>query len=250
MTERRRRFGFVILCAIAALAGVYVDALHSRPPLPVINGATAKVAPPPTQIKVDTKLAGNILETLAVKGRAPKTGYKRSQYGDGWQQAGTCDMRNYALARDMTNVVYRSPSDCTVMSGTLNDPYTGKTIQFVRGPQSSAAVQIDHVVALSDSWQKGAQFLSASRRQQLANDPLELLAVDGPANNNKGDADAASWLPPNKDYRCKYVARQIAVKQKYSLWVTAAERDAMRRVLATCPDQLLPVESAAASSSQ
>ena len=77
----------------------------------------------------------------------------------------------------------------------------------------------------------------------MANDPLELLAVDGPTNSAKGDADAASWLPPNKGFRCAYVARQIAVKSKYRLWVTVAEKNSMAAVLATCPVQGLPIEA-------
>jgi hypothetical protein len=239
MKERRRRIVAIAVIAVVGAAGVWLQAQRSRPPLPVINGATAAV--PQGEVKTDTNLAGNILETLPVKGRAPKTGYKRSQFGNGWADLGNCDMRNYILARDMVNVQYRSATDCTVMSGTLeSDPYTGKTIQFVRGPDTSSVVQIEHIVALSDAWQKGAQQLSKDRRIQFANDPLELIAVDGPANNDKSDADAASWLPPNKAYRCRYIARQIAIKKKYDLWVTAAERDAMRRVLATCPTQTLP----------
>lgn len=240
MKERRRRIGIIILVALLAGAGMWVDSIRSRPPMPVLNGATAAV--PAAEVKTDTNLAGNILETLPVKGRAPKTGYKRTQFGNGWAELGNCDVRNHILARDLTNVQYRSATDCTVISGTLqNDPYTGKTIHFVRGPKSSSAIQIEHIVALSDGWQKGAQQLSKERRIQFANDPLNLLAVDGPTNNDKGDADAASWLPPNKPYRCRYIARQIAVKKKYDLWVTSAERDAMRRVLATCPEQVVPV---------
>lgn len=72
------------------------------------------------------------------------------------------------------------------------------------------------------------------------NDPLNLLAVDSSANRRKGDGDTATWLPPSKAYRCPYVARQVAVKKKYGVWVTAAERDAMRRVLKGCPDEPLP----------
>jgi hypothetical protein len=109
-----------------------------------------------------------------------------------------------------------------------------------RGQTTSDAVQIDHVVALANAWQTGAQQLTATTREQLANDPLELLAVDGPTNQAKGDGDAATWLPPNKTYRCAYAARQIAVKAKYALWVTPAEHDALTRILTTCPDQPLP----------
>ncbi len=171
------------------------------------------------------------LASLPVKGRAPKTGYSRSQFGDGWQTVNGCDTRNIILARDLTSDTV--DEDCKVTSGVLHDPYTGKTIHFMRG-DSTSDVQIDHVVALSDAWQKGAQKLSYEKRIAMANDPLNLLAVDGPANQQKSDGDAATWLPPNKAFRCQYAQRQIQVKQKYSLWITAAERDAMARVLGTC----------------
>lgn len=172
------------------------------------------------------------LENLDVKGRAPKTGYARSQFGDGWQLRDGCDMRNRVLARDLRATVV--DNRCRVVSGVLNDPYTGKTIQFVRGKETSDDVQIDHVVSLSNAWQTGAQQLSQAEREMLANDPLELLAVDGMANQEKGDGDAATWLPKNKQFRCQYVSRQIDIKTKYRLWVTDAERRAMSTALATC----------------
>lgn len=178
------------------------------------------------------------LDTLAIKGRASKTDYFREQFGSGWATKSGCDMRNIILNRDLTDV--RVDESCNVTSGTLNDPYTGKTILFVRGSETSSAIQIDHSVALGDAWQKGAQQLTKERRTELANDPLELLAVDGPANMQKSDGDAATWLPSNKSFRCQYVARQIAVKQKYSLWVTMAEHDAIANILNTCPEQQLP----------
>ena len=171
------------------------------------------------------------LGKLEVKGRAPKTGYARAQFGDGWGRQGLCDTRNIILARDMTDTIV--DDNCKVQSGKLSDPYTGESILFHRG-ENSNAVQIDHVVALSDAWQKDAQQLSFIERAILANDPLNLLAVDGPANQQKSDSDAASWLPSNKSFRCQYVARQIAVKQKYRLWVSVAEKSAMRGVLGAC----------------
>jgi len=179
-----------------------------------------------------------VLEELEVKGRAPKTDYSREQFGGGWTSEGGCDMRNVILNRDLKDVVVND--ECQVVSGVLDDPYTGKTILFQRGSETSDDVQIDHVVALSDAWQKGAQQLSYEKRIELANDPLELFAADGPANQQKGAGDAATWLPENKSFRCQYVARQIAVKKKYNLWVSAAEKDAMVRVLDTCPGQTLP----------
>lgn len=184
--------------------------------------------------------ATTLLSKIAVKGRAPKTGYDRDLFSDGWGNIGDCDARNYILRRDLKSITWRSSPRCTVATGILNDPYTAKKIYFVRGVSTSNAVQIDHVVAVSDAWQKGAQQLSSSQRYSFYNDPLNLLAVDGPTNQQKSDSDAASWLPPNKKYRCSYVSRQIAVKYKYKLWVTSAERDSMRRVLKTCPNQLVP----------
>ena len=178
------------------------------------------------------------LDTLEVKGRAPKTGYARTQFGDGWSTKGGCDTRNRILQRDLVDAII--DDNCKVTSGTLQDPYTGRDIEFTRGSNTSALVQIDHVVALSNAWQTGAQQLSAAEREALANDPLELLAVDGPANQQKGDGDAATWLPSNKPFRCQYIARQIAVKKKYHLWVTDAEKSAMYRILSACPEQTLP----------
>ena len=145
------------------------------------------------------------------------------------------------LARDLTGETFKPGTrDCVVAAGTLPDPYSGTAIDFVRGQGTSEAVQIDHVVAVSDAWQKGAQAWDDGARIAFYNDPLNLLAVDGPLNGQKGDGDAATWLPPNRGFRCAYVARQIAVKTSYDLWVTAAEHDAMARILGGCPDQPLP----------
>jgi hypothetical protein len=193
---------------------------------------------PSQQVPSGTGQAQDALETLAVKGRAPKTGYERAQFGDGWGSRNGCDTRNIILNRDLKSITRNEK--CQVTSGMLDDPYTGRTINFTRGASTSDDVQIDHVVALSDAWQKGAQLLTRERRIQLANDPLELIAVDGPANQQKSDGDAATWLPSNKSFRCQYVARQIAVKKIYSLWVTQAEKDAILRVLSVCPGQTLP----------
>ena len=181
-------------------------------------------------------------ENLVVKGRAPKTGYARSEFGPAWADVDKngCDTRNDILRRDLTQVVFkRGTKDCVVLSGVLIDKYSGETINFVRGNSTSSLVQIDHVVALSDAWQKGAFLLTLQERTAFANDPLNLLAVKGSLNSQKGDGDAATWLPPQKSYRCEYISRQIAVKKKYHLWVTAAERSAILKVLRTCENQEL-----------
>jgi hypothetical protein len=185
-----------------------------------------------------------VLETLPVKGRAPKTGYSRDAFGQRWADVDRngCDTRNDILKRDMTSIVYKPKTrNCVVLSGTLIDRYSGETINFVRGDVSSMEVQIDHVVALSNSWQTGAFKLSIAQRTALANDPLNLFAVKGRLNLQKSDGDAATWVPPMKSFRCAYVAQQIAVKAKYSLWVVAPEKAAMLAILAQCPTQQVSV---------
>lgn len=198
--------------------------------------------PAPAPAAVGTALAQ--LDTVAVKGRAPKTGYDRDLFGPAWKDMDRngCDTRNDILLRDLESVAFKpGTNNCVVATGTLLDPFTGSVISFVRGQGTSNAVQIDHVVALSDAWQKGAQQLSANQREAFANDPLNLLAVDGPSNGSKGDGDAATWLPPDKGFRCEYVALQTAVKAKYGLWMTQAESNAIRNILtSSCPDQPVP----------
>ena len=187
--------------------------------------------------------AASVVEMLAVKGRAPKTGYARDQFGTAWKDVDRngCDTRNDILNRDLTSVVYKvSSQDCVVLSGVLVDPYSGESINFLRGVTTSSDVQIDHVVALSNAWQTGAFKLTIEKRTALANDPLNLLAVKGRLNSQKGDGDAATWLPPKKSYRCSYVARQVAVKYKYGLWLTAPEKAAILKLLQPCPGQLIP----------
>ena len=234
LMQRRRRIVLVAVVLIGTLGWIIVK---EWPNLPLM--------PPDSQSQQSGsnsdsgEVARDALAALPTKGRAPKTGYKRSQFGDGWAKAGGCDTRNVILRRDLANTVL-GDDNCKVQAGALSDPYTGQRIAFKRGANSSGAVQIDHVVALSNAWQTGAQQLSSEQRISLANDPLELLAVDGPANQQKGDGDAATWLPSNKPFRCQYIARQIAVKKKYSLWVTPPERTAMERILASCPEQRLP----------
>lgn len=218
-------------CDSAAQVGIEVieaaSAAASQPAQPAVGS--------PTTVDVGTALTQ--LATIPVKGRAPKTGYERKEFGDTWADVDRngCDTRNDILARDLINPTFKPGThNCKVDAGTLNDKYTGTTIAFVQGKTTSSAVQIDHVIPLSDAWQKGAQQLTADERKELANDPLNLMAADGPTNSAKGDKDAATWLPPNKAFRCEYVARQTSVKAKYGLWMTQAEHDAITGILTTC----------------
>ena len=203
----------------------------------VIAARLVGVAPTPAQADLAPELAITTLESLPVKGRAPKTGYTRAQFGPTWADVDRngCDTRNDILQRDLTEITYRPKTrNCLVESGNLVDSYSGEVINFRRGNITSMEVQIDHVVALSNAWQTGAFKLDALQRRALANDPLNLFAVKGRLNSQKGDGDAATWLPPRKSFRCTYVSHQIAVKAKYSLWVTAPEKAAMKRILGKC----------------
>ncbi|MCR5832639.1 MAG: HNH endonuclease family protein [Candidatus Saccharibacteria bacterium] len=177
----------------------------------------------------------DILEKLAVKGRAPKTGYSREEFYNGWPTIDGCNLRQRIIKRDFGDTAVLD--GCTVISGEYLEPYTGKTVVFTEKSEISSKVQIDHVVALSDAWQKGAQYMDKDVRYQIATDPLNLLAVDSSANQQKSDGDAATWLPKNKKFRCEYVARQVSVKYKYSLWVTKAEKEAILRILEKCPNE-------------
>jgi hypothetical protein len=232
--------------APVALAATSAPPSVASAPTPSVVAPIAVATPraAPARTVVPTGGPGSALAVLAalpVKGRAPMTGYARvADFGTAWLDVDRngCDTRNDILRRDLVDA---TGSGCRVLTGLLNDPYTGEAIAFVRGESTSAAVQIDHVVSLGDAWQTGAQRLSQAARVDLANDPINLFAVDGPTNERKGDGDTATWLPPNRAFRCAYVAHQVGVKKAYGLWVTAAEKTAMQRVLAACPTVRAPV---------
>ena len=206
--------------------------------LPMFSASTitAKAAAPSLNLS-------QVIEQIPVKGRAPKTGYAREQFGQAWADVNRngCDTRNDILGRDLTGKIFKAGTrNCVVLSGDLLDPYSGTVIHFLRGESTSSEVQIDHIVSLSNAWQTGAFQLTLEKRTALANDPLELLAVKGSLNLQKSDGDAATWLPPLKSYRCEFVARQIAVKYKYGLWLTKPEKAVIVSILSKCPSQALP----------
>ena len=180
-------------------------------------------------------LASGVLERLEVKGRAPKTGYKREEFYNDWPSVEGCSLRQRIIKREFGDSAVLD--GCNVIAGEYDEPYTGQHLVFTERSQISSGVQIDHVVALSDAWQKGAQYMEYEVRHAMATDPLNLLAVDASANSKKSDGDAATWLPSNKRFRCQYVARQVSVKYKYGLWITSAEKEAISGVLNSCPEQ-------------
>ena len=260
MTSRRRRTRTSLTSVIVVLAlAVGAYALHTTGVLaPDAEAAPAATAPAATDAPTITTepdapepsrassptgsgtatsaaSARTQLDALPVKGKAPATGSDREgDFGTAWLDVDRngCDTRNDVLARDLTAITRQGP--CTVLTGTLVSPYTGATVDFVRGNRTSTLVQIDHVVALENAWRTGAQQLSQTEREALANDPENLFAVDGHSNAQKRSGDAATWLPADKSFRCTYVEHQVAVKAKYRLWVAPAEHDAIARILAGC----------------
>lgn len=186
---------------------------------------------------------GALLAALPATSTDEVPSYARETFGEQWADTDRngCDTRNDILARDLARpLVEAGTNGCVVLSGTLAEPYTGEVVEFVRGRETSSLVQIDHVVALADAWRSGAWEWELGRRQEFANDPLNLLAVDGQSNQDKEAGSADLWLPPDKEFRCAYVARQVAVKAKWGLSVTASERSAMVDVLVKCPDEVVP----------
>ena len=240
--KRRRSVGDTVLLLLILAALVWAFApgvgwdllgLRSRLGWPPMRSGEALSSLPDTE-------AARQLRELAVRSADEASvvpDYDRQAFGQRWADTdhNGCDTRNDILARDLARPTFKPGTrDCVVLTGTLAEPYTGTTIQFQRGDKSSALVQIDHVVALADAWRSGAWQWDAQRRQEFANDPENLLAVDGAANEDKSASSADQWLPPNTAFRCDYVKRQIAVKYAYGLSVTQAEQDAMATQLTTC----------------
>ncbi|HSA48848.1 MAG TPA: HNH endonuclease family protein [Yinghuangia sp.] len=207
--------------------------LSAAGPLANPDGTLPGLAPVVTD--ADRAQARALISQVRTAGRGPKTGYERDKFGSAWTDSAPsvpmsgngCRTRDDILKRDGAEVRFTSGSTCVVNTMTLADPYTGTTINFRKS--NANEVQIDHVVSLSAGWQMGAAHWPQDKRMQLANDPLNLLAVDGPTNNGKGDATPASWLPPAKQVRCAYVVRYAQVSLKYELPVTEADKAAMLR---------------------
>lgn len=235
---------FAIVGVIAGLTGVVITNPASYVAVPQsveAESLPAATTPNPADQEAtnssNTLLAATVLEQLEIKGRAPKTDYNRDKFYSGWPNINGCNLRQRILKRELGDTATLASDQCTVISGEFNEPYTGSHLVFHEKSEISSGLQIDHVVALSDAWQKGAQYFDTDTRYAIATDPLNLLAVDSSTNQKKSDGDAATWLPPNKAFRCTYVARQVSVKYKYHLWVTQAEHDAIANILASCPNE-------------
>lgn len=170
--------------------------------------------------------------------------YRRAAFGEAWTDDNTapgghngCDTRNDILERDLIDKTYVAISRCpaAVATGVLRDPYTSQTISFVRGAQTGAAVQIEHIVPLAYAWDQGARHWTDEMRVRFANDPANLVAVDGPTNQDKGDAEPALWMPPNRAFHCQYAVQFVAVLRGYGLPVDAPSASVLHDAAGTCP---------------
>ena len=236
MKLKKRRFVAVLFALGAVVVWLVVNpASYESEYIQAVNDGADWSAEAVSEPDKNASLAMEILEKLEVKGRAPKTGYDREQFYSGWPNVDGCSLRQRIIRREFGESAVLE--ECNVVAGEFDEPYTGEHLKFSTRDEISKGIQIDHVVALSDAWQKGAQNLSTEKRYEVATDPLNLLAVDAAANKKKSDGDAATWLPANKRFRCQYVARQVSVKYKYSLWVTEAEKSAISKVLENCPKE-------------
>ena len=246
----RRRWRLAVVLAvmvIAAVAGLLFWQERARPDRTAGPSPTWRAEPPTSEPPAPPSgdpsrydLARQQLKALEVRGWDRTSDFKRYQFGKAWSDdvdvefgRNGCNTRDDILRRDLQNLVVRRGT-CYAQSGTLVDPYSGVTIEFTRSPETSKAIEIDHVVALADAWYKGARSWDPQRRLDFANDPRNLLAVSPKANFDKAFRDAASWLPPNEAFRCDFVARQIEVKTAYGLWLSAKEKRAMADVLRRC----------------
>jgi hypothetical protein len=232
--NRTRLLWLVAIVAIAVLAAV--QTAHSS----INRSQFIASADIPTVAPGVDVLAGIALIPVRIRGYD----YRRDAFGDSWTDDNPapggyngCDTRNDILDRDLVDKSYVSIKRCpnAVATGLLHDPYTNADIAFTRGEQTGAAVQIDHIVPLALAWDLGARFWTGDLRLRFANDPANLLAVAGGANQDKGDSEPATWMPPNTAFRCKYAMQFIAVLRGYALPVDAPSAAALRDAASTCP---------------
>lgn len=218
------------------------DVLPELPELPDLSdilpeSPTATPEPAPATDGAESSFIA-ALNSLALVNAVEDGGYNRSEdFGNAWTDVDQngCDTRNDILNRDLTGITYKTPSDsCTVAAGTLNDPYTGQTISFVRGQDTSMAVQIDHIIPLKYAYLHGATAWDQDTREMFANDPENLLAVDGPSNSSKSAKGPENWMPENAGYTCAYAEKFVNVADKYDVSITTNDYDVLYDALLTC----------------
>lgn len=232
--SRRQTGWLAVVVLLAVIVAFQVGSTSSAPSHYIAQADIPTVAP-----------GTDVLDGLAeVPFRLRGNDYRRAAFGESWTDDTTapggrngCDTRNDILNRDLVDKTYVAISRCptAVATGTLHDPYTNVVIPFVRGNQVGASVQIDHIVPLALAWDLGARHWPDELRVRFANDPANLIAVDGPTNQFKGDKEPAFWMPPNAAFHCQYAMQFIAVLRGYRLPVDAPSAPVLRTAAETCP---------------
>ena len=227
-----------VLAGVAAAAGVSV--IVAAQTLSSADGSDVVRAGQPTVAAGADVLAG----VRTVPHRVRGNDYRRSAFGDAWDDDTSapggrngCDTRSEILDRDLTDKTYVATKRCpqAVATGELRDPYTDATVAFTRGAQVGAAVQIDHIVPLAYAWDMGARDWPEEMRTRFANDPANLIAVAGQANQDKGDLPPGEWMPPNTAFWCTYAVQFAEVLRGYRLPVDEASAQRLREAAGSCP---------------
>ncbi len=230
----RRAWWLIAAVVLAVVIAIQVGIASHRTPQFIASADVPTVAP-----GVDV-LAG----VFEIPGRIHENDYRRAAFGESWTDENSapgghngCDTRNDILDRDLIEKTYVAISRCptAVATGVLYDPYTNAVVHFTRGEQVGAAVQIDHLVPLALAWDLGARNWTDEMRTRFANDPANLIAVSGGANQDKGDGEPARWMPPNTSFWCQYAMQFIAVLRGYGLPVDAPSAIVLRGATKTCP---------------
>lgn len=232
--SRRQTLWLAIAAMLAVVVAYQVTATAHGPSEHVAEADIPTVAP-----------GADVLAGIAeIPQRMRGNDYRRAAFGESWTDETSapgghngCDTRNDILDRDLIDKTYVAISRCptAVATGTLRDPYTNATVPFLRGNQTGAAVQIDHLVPLALAWDLGARTWTDEMRERFANDPANLLAVDGPTNQDKGDKQPSLWMPPNAAFHCQYAMQYIEVLRGYQLPVDAPSAPVLRQAAQTCP---------------
>ncbi|WP_441959950.1 HNH endonuclease family protein [Mycolicibacterium houstonense] len=231
---RRRVWWLAAAVALAVVVAIQVSLSGQHPARFAAQAQAPTVAP-----GIDV-LAGVPEIPVRVRGND----YRRAAFGDSWDDDNSapgghngCDTRNDILNRDLADKTFVAIKRCptAVATGRLHDPYTNEVVSFVRGNQVGASVQIDHIVPLALAWDLGARDWPDDLRLRFANDPANLLAVAGKANQDKGDQEPAHWMPPNRAFWCQYAVQVAEVLRGYALPVDAASAVVLREAAGTCP---------------
>ena len=157
-----------------------------------------------------------LLTTVAVADSAGCPKYDRKSYRHWIDEDRDCQNARHEvlIEESLSSVTFKTGKGCKVLSGSWDDPYSGRTIT------DATKLDIDHMVPLKEAHESVTANWSRERKRAYANDlddPDTLIAVDRRLNRQKGAKDPAEWLPPNHAYQAEYARAWVAVKLKWGL---------------------------------